>query len=142
MPGNATLLYYLKFSIVIGLLFTASVWDIRKRIVPDFLPILLTACCFIPKAEFHPSGLFIAIALLLIGTIIGGIGGGDIKMIAAYGLLRGAFETTIALTITMLLLILFHGLKCIITKNKKCNKAYPMMPFFLVGNIIGFLLCM
>lgn len=139
MPVNLPVLSLIRIGIIVLLFILASIWDIRKRIVPNLLPVLLALTTLIPKPEIHPTGIVVAVLLLIIGIYIGGIGGGDIKMIAAYGIVRGAFEVTIAVTLAMLFLLIYHGATYKFRKEKR--KAYPLMPFFMLGCIAAGFLC-
>ena len=141
MPVNPEELSILKMVLAMVIFLVASVWDIRKRIVPNFLPTLLALIAFLPVSRVHVGGILVAVLLLVLGIFVGGIGGGDIKMIAAYGLVRGVLEVTIGVTIAMLLLILFHGLTGRIRKQRE-GKAYPLMPFLMIGCMAAGLICL
>lgn len=86
--GNDSLLL-LQGGLFIALLLTASLWDLRRRIIPD------TICVFIALTGlfiFEPtklSGVFTAVPLLFAALICDGMGGGDIKLMAAAGLVLG-----------------------------------------------------
>ena len=67
----------ISFFIVLVL---AAVSDIRKREIPDGIPLLVTIVSLIPLESVQLSGLLVALPLLMIGVTAGGIGGGDIKL--------------------------------------------------------------
>ena len=71
----------ISFFIVLVL---AAVSDIRKREIPDGIPLLVTIVSLIPPESVQLSGLLVALPLLMIGVTAGGIGGGDIKLTGAW----------------------------------------------------------
>ena len=124
----------------VALLTVASVWDIKKRIVPDPLCLLLVLTGCLPFTPAKLLGVLLGLPLL-VGELVtqhyytGGIGGGDIKLTAACGFVLG-----LPYGITGL----FRGLAvfCIycfvftMLKQKTGNKVpYPMAPFLSVGFI-------
>lgn len=88
-------------------------------------------------------GVFAGLPLLLAGITIGGIGGGDVKLMGACGLVLGASQALTGLFLALCLLVLWHaaggmGRK----KNRKKQKeekeqAYPLVPFLFAGMLIG-----
>ena len=122
----------ISFFIVLVL---AAVSDIRKREIPDGIPLLVTIVSLIPPESVQLSGLLVALPLLMIGVTAGGIGGGDIKLTGACGLVLGFGRTLIGLITGLLLLLVFHAARQCVKRIKKENRergkeqAYP-----LVGN--------
>ena len=88
-------------------------------------------------------GVLAGLPLLLAGITIGGIGGGDVKLMGACGLILGASQALTGLFLALCLLVLWHaagnmGRK----KNRKKQKeekeqAYPLVPFLFAGMLIG-----
>jgi leader peptidase (prepilin peptidase)/N-methyltransferase len=126
----------------IALLIAASVIDIRKRVIPDSIcaMIALTGLiCFSPVKLF---GLPAALPLLIPALCReGSIGGGDIKLTAAVGMVLG-FEGGIAgLVIGLAAMLLFFAGSKVVgrlwgSKNRKRNEAaLPMAPFLSTGFI-------
>lgn len=132
--GN-TLTILLQSSLLTALLTAASAWDIRKRIIPDFL------CFFIAMTalfDFTPEklcGLFASIILLIAALAWGGIGGGDVKLMAACGLVLGFYKSMAALVMGLVLLLLFHIVYALVQKvqGRNASKAYPLAPFLSLG---------
>ena len=115
------------------LLLAASVTDIKKRVVPDLLCMLIALTAAI---SFHPEyvwGIFIALPFLLAAVFYGGMGGGDIKLMAAAGLVLG-LPAGIAATIVLVYSVLL----------KICKKtqviAVPLVPFLSAGCAVGYLI--
>ena len=81
------------------------------------------------------SGLLVALPLLLAACLWGGIGGGDIKLMAALGLVFGFWVCFWGLIIALLLLIAYHLARKI--KKIPTGAFYPMVPFLFVGIVFG-----
>ena len=123
----------ISFFIVLVL---AAVSDIRKREIPDGIPLLVTIVSLIPLESVQLSGLLVALPLLMIG-------GGDIKLTGACGLVLGFGRTLIGLITGLLLLLVFHAARQCVKRIKKENRergkeqAYPLVPFLLLGMLIS-----
>ena len=76
----------IRLALFFLVLFLAAVSDIRKRIIPDWMPFLIAGVSLIPSEPVYLTGLFVALPLLIAGITVGGIGGGDIKLTGACGL--------------------------------------------------------
>ena len=109
----------ISFFIVLVL---AAVSDIRKREIPDGRPLLVTIVSLIPPESVQLSGLLVALPLLMIGVTAGGIGGGDIKLTGACGLVLGFGRTLIGLITGLLLLLVFHAARQCVKRIKKENR--------------------
>ena len=125
------------------LLLLAAVSDIRKRIIPDWIPLMIAGISLIPPGTVHLTGLLAALPLFVAGITAGGIGGGDIKLAGACGLVLG-FERTIAgLIMALCLLMLFHTVKQCTRKMRKAKwetgkgQAYPLVPFLFLGMLFS-----
>lgn len=139
MPASlCDFLVILKLSITIALLGVAVYFDIRKRTIPNILPILMAVASFIPPLWPHFDGLVVGLLLFIIAVTTGGIGGGDIKLISAVGLMLGFEVTAVGVTVGLVFLLLFH----VFTTGKLMNddKAYPLAPFLTAGLIVGYLI--
>lgn len=110
----------------------AAVMDMRTRTIPDWLVVLVALTSMLPPGQPNLLGVLAGLPLLLAGITIGGIGGGDVKLMGACGLV-----------LALCLLVLWHaagnmGRK----KNRKKQKeekeqAYPLVPFLFAGMLIG-----
>ena len=115
----------------------AAVSDIRKRMIPDWMPLLIAGVSLLPPEPVYLTGLLVALPLLIAGITVGGIGGGDIKLMSVSGLLIAG------LLMALMFLLLFHWAGQCIRKCKKINcgvgkeQAYPLVPFLLVGMVIS-----
>lgn len=81
----------------------------------------------------------------LIQITVGGIGGGDIKLTGACGLVLGFERTLAGLLMALSFLLLFHAVRQCVRKIRKANcvaekeQAYPLVPFLLLGMVISVL---
>ncbi|NPV89720.1 MAG: prepilin peptidase [Firmicutes bacterium] len=127
----------LKSGLFIVLLLTASLIDIKKRIIPDTLclVIALTGCILFEPVKLW--GVLIAVPLLLAALLWGGMGGGDIKLMAAGGMVLGIREGMAAMVMGLAALLLFHAVYFIVQKlrGRECPEAYPLAPFLSIGCI-------
>lgn len=115
----------------------------RKRMIPDVLVMLLAGVSLLPPEPVYAAGILAALPLFVAGITVGGVGGGDIKLTAACGLVLG-FERTFAGLLTGLcFLLIYHAAGQCRAKNRKetCNsgkeQAYPLVPFLLLGMLFG-----
>ena len=117
----------------------AAVSDIRKRMIPDWMPLLIAGVSLLPPEPVYLTGLLVALPLLIAGIT----GGGDIKLAGACGLVFGFERTLAGLLMALSLLLLFHVVRQCIRKIRKLNcvaekeQAYPLVPFLLVGMVIS-----
>lgn len=140
MPDNAPLL--LQSGLFFALLLTASVIDIKKRIIPDSICIVIALTGLIYFAPVQLLGLLTALPFLMAAMICGGMGGGDIKLMAAAGFVLG-IGGGIAATVTGLTaMLLFYAIYKTITKarGRECSKAFPLAPFLSIGCMAAYIL--
>ena len=101
----------LELTLWIGLMLGASYTDLRHRMVPDWLNLCIAAVCW------------------------GGIGGGDIKFMAACGMhlgVYGGLEAAVLGTVSLLVYHMGHLFWCL-WKVVQPPKSYPMVPFLTMG---------
>lgn len=125
------------------LLSLAAVSDIRKRMIPDCLVVLLAGVSLLPPEPVYAAGILVAMPLFLAGITVGGIGGGDIKLTAACGLVLGFERTFAGLLMGLCFLLVFHAAGSHVKRIRKetCNwgkeQAYPLVPFLLLGMLLS-----
>lgn len=122
------------------LLAAASLWDIQKKIIPDTvcLGIALTGLL-----TFEPPkllGILAAAVFLLVGLVFGGMEGGDIKLMAAAGLVLGFKKCMAATVIGLTTLLVFHAINAVTHKRRgrDAPKAYPLAPFLSLGCLAAY----
>lgn len=129
------------------LLLAASVWDLRKRIVPDTLCVLIFCLGLRTLTPDKLSGVLLALPLLIAALVKeGGMGGGDIKLTAAAGFVMGLPAGTVGL-ILGLTAVLGYDLFCKgIRKLKKTEalaageRILPLAPFLSAGFIAAYIM--
>lgn len=119
------------------ILIFAGYHDVKTKIIPDFVHIIIVAISII---NFKPHQAILGllagiIPFLIIGIIFGGIGGGDIKLMGACGLVLGYRGIVVAgiIGLSLALLIAF-----ISRLDKKLG--IPLAPYLGVGCLISYLL--
>lgn len=125
----------LQGSLLVVLLFAASYTDIKKRIIPDTVCMLIALTNFICFAPVNLLGIFSALPFLLAAYLCDGFGGGDIKLMAASGMVLGFTGGIAAMMIALSAELIFYLLYCAFQKSKgrECMKSMPLAPFLTVG---------
>jgi leader peptidase (prepilin peptidase)/N-methyltransferase len=87
-------------------------------------------------------GIFTAALFLVAALIFGGMDGGDIKLMAAAGLVLGFNKSMTATVIGLTALLVFHTVYTIIQKlrGRAAPKAYPLAPFLSLGCLAAYFL--
>ena len=132
----------LQAVLFISLLSAASISDLRKRVIPDPICIAIALTGLLCFTLVKLLGILVALPFLLIGLCCGGIGGGDIKLAAAVGVVLG-FKGAMAGTVLGLsAMLLFHALSKIFRKplEVKEEAAYPLAPFLSLGFLVIYFL--
>ncbi|HIR53685.1 MAG TPA: prepilin peptidase [Candidatus Onthovicinus excrementipullorum] len=146
---------FIKVAVTALIMMSAAVIDLFTKKIPSFLPILfLIAGTIMLAVEFiymRESFLILLagslvglvggfLVLLLLSFITkGGLGMGDVKLVAAMGYLSGIaasfysffFATVLCLIVTLVLLI---------SKRKKLKDELPFGPFLYLGYVLAIIL--
>ena len=120
----------------VALLLAAAWIDCRRHIIPDVLNLgiaLLALLCFRPENLW---GILAAVPFLA-AAMGGGMGGGDVKMVAACGLVLGFWDTLFG-CITGLFLMLCSCL--VVSGGVRGKEARPMAPFLSAGFLAAYFL--
>lgn len=120
----------------VALLLAAAWIDCRRHIIPDVLNLgiaLLALLCFRPENLW---GILAAVPFLA-AAMGGGMGGGDVKMVAACGLVLGFWDTLFG-CITGLFLMLCSCL--VVSGGLRGKEARPMAPFLSAGFLAAYFL--
>lgn len=123
-----------------GILFLISLLiisfsDFKLQIIPDILLTPLICSGFIGVTLNSVAGLFFpSVLFLLLAYFKNGIGGGDIKMMAACGFVLGIYGAILAALIGLFLFLIVHLPSYL--KNK--NKVYALAPCLSVGCFVVF----
>ncbi|WP_088187897.1 A24 family peptidase [Desulfosporosinus sp. FKA] len=125
-----------------ALLLSASVFDIRKKIIPDSICFGITLTGLLTFEPVKLGGIFTAVFFLIAALLFGGMEGGDIKLMAAAGLVLGFSKSITAAVIGLTALLVFHTGNTIIQKlrGRTAQKAYPLAPFLSLGCLAAYFL--
>ena len=99
----------IRMAFFFSALFLAVVLDMRTRTIPDWLVVLVALTSMLPPGQPNLLGVFAGLPLLLAGITIGGIGGGDVKLMGVCGLVLGASQALTGLFLALCLLVLWHA---------------------------------
>ena len=120
------------------LLIAASVWDIRKRIIPDSTCILIALTGLIDFSPVNFLGILAALPFLTAALCKpDSIGGGDIKFTAAAGFVIGFWRCVVGLILGLTASLIFYILNQGGGKtNGRTEKKHPTMSRIkIVGRI-------
>lgn len=133
MQVNSILQAVLFFS----LLGIAAYTDIKKREIPGILCVAMGLISLLDFKAVSALGILAALPFFIAAMISpSGIGGGDIKLTAAVGLVLGLWETMLGVTIGLAAVVVTHGVRILFFKKKDKEpepKAYPLAPFLMFG---------
>ena len=127
----------------------ATIFDIKRRIIPNFIPAMFIILGFVRLFIFHEekpvlveviAGLILSSAICLICNFISksGIGMGDIKLIISLGWFLGFLSFSRVLLVTCISSFAF-GVIQLLFFHKKKNTTYPFAPFLMIGILIRIL---
>lgn len=116
------------------LLLAAAFVDLKRREIPDWVSGGIAALFLMHAQPGCLLGLIPAL-FFLAAAVKGGIGGGDVKLAAACGLVLGLPGALMGMVVGLMLQLLFHMCsKCVLLFfRKQVSSAYPMAPFLAIG---------
>lgn len=120
--------------VLIIILFLASVYDLKYRIIPNYISLLVLLIGFL-YGEIYFSGILISILILAICLFYqeNYKGGGDIKLLGALGLVLGVYPISFVFIFSDLLVLIFRKIN---EKRDKQILELPYAPFILISMII------
>jgi len=130
----------LQAAFFVALLCAASVTDLTKRIVPNWICLGIASIALIVFTPVKLLGILIALPFLLAAVFFGGMGGGDIKLMAACGLVLGLPKGLLAAIAGLSLLLIYVGIYRIVCRvqRREVKKALPLAPFLSVGCLLAY----
>lgn len=134
----APVLIPVQAGLFLSLLFAVSVCDIRHREIPDGLQAAIAALTFLCFSPGNLLGILGALPYLVIALFFGGmdgIGGGDIKLAAATGVVLG-LPASLTASVLGLAVFLAYAVTCSCIRRlygQKGKYAFPVGPFLAVG---------
>ncbi|HEX2925313.1 MAG TPA: A24 family peptidase [Ruminiclostridium sp.] len=146
MPDNCisqdSLPLILQAVLFIALLITASVFDIKKRIIPDTICLAVALTGLIHFDPLKLLGCLSALPFLIAALVSDKIGGGDIKLTASAGIVLGIEGGMAATIIGLTAMLLFYVVYAIIQRLRKRERqwALPLAPFLSIGCITVYLI--
>jgi leader peptidase (prepilin peptidase)/N-methyltransferase len=122
--------------IILLILIVESVEDIRKREIPQVLWIAvgIAGCINFKAANLAGIGLALPFFIAAMLTKGKGMGGGDIKLIAALGFAIGPAKTFVCIVLCLVSVLLFTFTVRVIKGNKL--ETVPLVPFLTAGYIV------
>jgi len=142
MPPETVLqtLPYLQAALFIALLAAASVRDVKTRLIPDWLSLCVALTSLLDFRLENLWGVLVGLLFLLVGALLGGIGGGDVKLMLAAGPVLGLAGAASAAVIGLAGMALFYaGTRPISYLSKgKVSKRLPLVPFLSAGCIAAY----
>lgn len=143
----------IKFMILTPLLISVFIIDYKKQIIPNRLNLTIFEIGLVFCFLYGISNVAIAINMflgMLVGggiflaiTLLGGLfygkeamGFGDVKLMAAIGLLVG-FSNIIIVTLLSFLIGAILSIILLISKKRKTNEYIPFGPFIVIASFIS-----
>ena len=113
--------------------------DLKRREIPDWVSGSIAALSLLHFRPEYLLGLIPAL-FFLAAAVRGGLGGGDVKLAAACGLVLGLPAALMGTILGLLLQLLFHlGALCVLPLFKRqVWSAYPMAPFLAIGYAVAY----
>ena len=135
-PDATSLL--LQAALFFALLLAASAFDLRSRIIPNTICLLIAGAGLLSFSPARLLGVLAALPLLIAAMgKQGGMGGGDIKLTAAAGLVLGLGGGIAGLIAGLALALLFYGALKLSARlrgdPRPISKALPLAPFLSIG---------
>lgn len=137
MPDNPTIIQTVIF---IALLFAASICDLKKREIPDWLNATIALTALLSFTPWNLFGILTGLPFLIAAIICDGMGGGDIKLMAASGLVLGLPSGIMATLIGLSAMLPVCSI-AILFKRFRGNREkipYPLGPFLAVGCLAAY----
>ena len=120
----------MREALIIVILLACAVRDARTRTVPNAFPLAIAACSLIPPVSVYPGGILAAVPLFVAAVDSGGVGGGDVKVVAALGLVFGPNKAFWILTLALIGLITWNALMRLLRREEA---AWPFVPFLFAA---------
>ncbi|MCY6356216.1 prepilin peptidase [Clostridium sp. ZS2-4] len=124
------------------ILIYASYKDIKEKIIPDKVHIMIMLVSLIKINIMSAILGFIIVPLPFFITALlkgDGIGGGDVKLMAAsgffLGLKAGFIASIIGLTLAVAINFIYYKIK-----NKDKNISFPLAPYLSIGCFLSYLI--
>ena len=131
MEIRISLLQAVQAVLFFSLLIAVSAWDLRYRIIPDRFQAGIALLSFLNFAPGQLLGALGAVPYLIVALFCkreGGMGGGDIKLAGATGLVLGLPASLTGFVMYGCMVCLWNRFK-----GKRDKEAFPVGPFLAGG---------
>lgn len=137
MPDKLTAIQAAFF---IVLLFAASVCDLRKREIPDGLNTAIAMTALLTFTPWHLLGVLTGLPFLIAAITCGGMGGGDIKLMAASGLVLGLPGGIAAIILGLTAMLPVCGTVTLVRRlhGHREKLPFPLGPFLAAGCLAAY----
>ena len=136
----------IKGMILCGILMYASLSDIEKREVPDFVSVMILILALVNFNMYDLPSMLIGAAMVFVPQMAiavtrpqRSIGGADIKISTAFAFLLGAQSGLLALIVGLTLAMVTMLILSRTDKTRK-EKGFPLVPFLAVGSMIAYMI--
>ena len=128
------------------LLVAASAWDIRKRIIPNSVCVLIGMTGLLTITPSKMLGVLLGFPLLIAALVKeGGMGGGDVKFVATCGIVLGLPVGIVGLVIGLSAALVWYIASNTMRRLKQAAiipakaSALPLVPFLSVGFAVAYM---
>lgn len=141
MPVNLAVIQAVTFII---LLFAASICDLKNREIPDWLNGAIALTALLSFTPWNLLGVLTGLPFLIAAMTCGGMGGGDIKLMAASGLVLGLPGGIAATILGLSSMLPVCGIVTLIRRlrGKREKILYPLGPFLAAGCLAAYFMKM
>lgn len=141
-PGMTTI----KGLLLCGILMYASLSDLEKREVPDYVSVMILVLALVNFNPLDLPSMLISAAMVFVPQMIiavtrpqRSVGGADIKISTAVAFLLGARTGLFALIVGLTLAVVTMLILSRTDKTRK-EKGFPLVPFLAVGSMIAYMI--
>lgn len=136
----------IKGMLLCGILIYASLSDLEKREVPDFVSVMILILALVNFNSADLPSMLIGVAMVFVPQMViavtrpdRSVGGADIKISTAVAFLLGAQAGLFALIVGLTLAVITM---LILTKVNKAQKGegFPLVPFIVIGTMIAYMI--
>lgn len=136
----------IKGMILCGILIYASLSDLEKREVPDYVSVMILILALVNFNASDLPSMLIGSAMVFVPQMViaitrpeRSVGGADIKISTAVAFLLGAqyglFALIVGLTLAVVTMLIFSR-----TDKTRKEKGFPLVPFLAVGSVIAYMI--
>ena len=141
-PGMTTI----KGLLLCGILVYASLSDLEKREVPDYVSVMILILALVNFNTSNLPSMLIGAAMVFVPQMViavtrpeRSVGGADIKISTAVAFLLGAQSGLFALIVGLTLAVVTMLILSRTDKTRK-EKGFPLVPFLAIGTMIAYMI--